>query len=201
MGYTTDFLGHIDIQPALNEHETSYLAAFGHTRHYDRPSGPYDVQGNPFADDRGGVDTETYNLLGPGKPQLYCQWQVCWEGCCLSFDGNEKFYRPVPWLRYLIDHFLVPDAHASASGLPAFEHFTFDHRLDGLIVANRRDTREMFAICVDDSVVREKTLVAGDDRFRGRPRLPYEQMIDDWTEELAEIRRGGRGPRMVPDVL
>jgi len=200
MGYTTDFLGHIDIEPVLNEHEIAYLTTFEHTRHFDRPGAPYDVQGNPFADDREGVDIDTYNRLGDGKPQLYCQWRVCPDGCCLSFNGHEKFYEPVPWLRYLIDHFLVPGAHAASTGLACFEHFTFDHRLDGMMVGCRRDTRRMFAICVDDSVVREKTLVPGLDRYAGRPRLPYEEAIDDWQEELTELRRGGRGPRALPDV-
>jgi hypothetical protein len=190
MGYTTDFLGHIDIDPVLNEHEQAYLAAFGLARHFDRPAGSYDVPGNPYADDRQGVDLDAYNRLGTGKPQLYCQWVVCPTGCCLSFDGNEKFYEPVQWLRYLIDHFLVPGAHAGSSGLPVFDDFTFDHRLDGMIVGCRRDTRRLFAICVDDSVVREKTLVPGLDSYRGRPRLPYEKAIDDWREEFADLRRG-----------
>ncbi len=121
MGYTTDFLGHIDIEPALNEHEQAYLAAFGHARHFDRPGGPYVVPGNPFADDREGVDVDSYNRSGEGKPQLHCGWIVSPDGCCLSFDGTEKFYEPVRWLRYLIEHFLVPGAHAASSGLPVFE--------------------------------------------------------------------------------
>jgi hypothetical protein len=195
MGYTTDFLGHIDITPSLNEHEAAYLSAFRHSRHWDRPGGPYDVAANPFAEDGRGVDRDAYNSLGQGKPQLYCQWEVCWDGCCLTFDGGEKFYQPIRWLRYLIDHFLVPDAQAASSGLSVFDDFSFDHRLDGLIVGNRRDTREMFAICVDDSNVHQKTLVPGLDSYRGLPRLPYERAIDEWADDLAEIRRSGRGPR------
>ena len=131
MGHTTDFIGHVDIEPALNQDEIEYLTAFGLTRHFDRPDGPYAVSGNPMAaqdQERASVDTETYSSLGPGKPQLYCQWVPCLDGCCLSFDGNEKFYQPVAWMRYLIQHFLKPGALASKSGLPAFEHFTFDHR-------------------------------------------------------------------------
>lgn len=40
MGYTTDFIGHIDISPSLNEAEQAYLSAFSLTRHYDREEGP-----------------------------------------------------------------------------------------------------------------------------------------------------------------
>jgi hypothetical protein len=197
MGYTTDFLGHIDIDPPLNDQEAAYLTAFRHTRHWDRPGSPYDVPHNPFADEppEGGLDA--YNRPGQGQPQLYCQWQVCWENCCLAFDGDEKFYAPVPWLRYLIDHFLAPGAEAASSGLSVFDDFTFDHRLDGLIVGNRRDTREMFAVCVDDNVVREKVLVPGAETFRGLPRLPYEESIDEFASYLADVRRTGRGPRSI----
>jgi hypothetical protein len=70
----------------------------------------------------------------------------CLDGCCLASDGHEKFYRPVEWMQYLIQHFLMPGAAASCIGLPMFEHFTFDHRLDGLVVGCRRDTKELFAI-------------------------------------------------------
>lgn len=197
MGYTTDFLGHIDIDPPLNDTEIAYLSAFRRSRRWDRPGGPYDVPPNPFADERVDVDIDAYNRPAPGQPQLWCQWAVCWDGCCLTFDGDEKFYEPERWLRYLIDNFLVSGGKASTSGLPIFEEFSFSHRLDGLIIGCRRDTREMFALCVDDSVVRRKVLVAGDESYSGRGRLPYEEAIDRWTEELAAARRGGRGPRAV----
>ena len=50
MGYTTDFIGHIDITPSLNEAEQAYLSAFSLTRHYDREEGPYYVSPNPYAE-------------------------------------------------------------------------------------------------------------------------------------------------------
>jgi hypothetical protein len=40
MGYTTDFIGHIGIDPPLNEAEQSYLRAFAESRRWDRPGGP-----------------------------------------------------------------------------------------------------------------------------------------------------------------
>ena len=47
MGYTTDFIGHVDIAPALNEAEIDYLEAFCASRRWERPGGPYEVPGNP----------------------------------------------------------------------------------------------------------------------------------------------------------
>ena len=70
MGYTTDFLGHIDISPGLNEAERSYLSAFGHTRRYDRGKGPYYVPPNPYADESGRDTVERRSTPPRGQPGL-----------------------------------------------------------------------------------------------------------------------------------
>jgi hypothetical protein len=196
MGFTTDFIGHVDIEPALNQDEIEYLTAFSRSRRFDRPDGPYAVPGNPLAvldEERETVDVDTYNRVAPGQPQLWCQWVPCLDGCCLSFDGNGKFYQPVAWMRYLIQHFLKPGAAASRSGLPAFEHFTFDHRLDGMVVGCRRDNKELFAIQVKANRVTEKVLRAGLPEYYGREPLAYEKAIDEW--EASRRRR-----RVPPDA-
>ena len=136
MGYTTDFIGHIDIHPPLNQAEQMYLHAFAQSRRYARPGGAYDVPRNPAADGQRPVhDVDAYNTVAPGQPSLWCQWVPCWDGCCLSHDGIEKFYAATDWMSYLIDHFLAPTALARNSGLEWFTEFTFDHRLDGVIAA------------------------------------------------------------------
>jgi hypothetical protein len=190
MGYTTDFVGHIDIQPALNQDEVEYLSAFSLSRRFDRPEGPYAVPGNPRAEKPMDFDVDTYNRPAPGQPQLWCQWVPCWDGCCLSFDGQEKFYAPVDWMRYLIDHFLKPGALASGSDLPEFEHFTFDHRLGGIVVGCRRDNKELFAINVRDNEVSTTVLRPGDPDLWDRRQLPYEAEIDRWRA-MRRRRRGG----------
>ena len=190
MGYTTDFVGHVDIEPALNQDEMEYLTAFSLSRRFDRPEGPYAVPGNPVAEwdrERADVDVDTYNRVAPGQPQLWCQWVPCLDGCCLTFSGHEKFYEPVAWMRYLIQHFLKPGARASRSGLPAFEHFTFDHRAEGMVVGCRRDSKELFAIQVKDNRVTKKVLRPGAPELQWREPLPYEQEIDRW--ELSSRRR------------
>lgn len=183
MGYTTDFIGHVDINPMLNEAEMTYLTAFRLSRRFDRPDGPYVVPGNPYLEERDTSDVETYNRVALGQPQLWCGWSVCTRGCCLAWDGREKFYSPVAWLEYLIDHFLSPGALASLSGLEAFDGFNFDHQLNGLMIGNRRDNREMFAICVQDNRVTERVLMPGDGDGISRPPLPYEKVLDRFLEE------------------
>lgn len=196
MGYTTDFIGHVDVTPSLNEAELAYLNAFRLSRRFDRPGGPYQVPSNPYADDREGVDVDTYNRIAPGQPQLWCQWEACWQGCCLAFDGHEKFYQPVPWMEYLIEHFLMPGAAASSSGLPTFEQFTFDHRLDGLVVGCRRDNKELFGIRVTDNLVTTEVLWAADSRYVDYPPLPYEVEIDRDRKFAERVKRSGRGRRL-----
>ena len=152
MGYTTDFVGHIDITPPLNAQEAAYLSAFSGSRRFERGDGPYAVPGNPAAEEQGDVEIDRYNTPPDGQPGLWCRWVPCWEGCCLALDGGEKIYDPTRWLRYLIDHFLKPGALAAAGGHQQLVGLTFDHRLDGMVVGCRRDNKELYAIEVVDNV-------------------------------------------------
>jgi hypothetical protein len=74
-------------------------------------------------------------------------------------------------MAYLIDELLRPGARAEASHDPGLTGFTFDHRLDGLIVGERSWSRELFAIRVQDNQVSQEPL------RRGEP-LPWESGWD-----------------------
>ena len=141
MGFSTDFVGHIDIEPPLNDSEIAYLSAFSASRRYDRAD-PYKVPGNPRAESSAGVG-DRYNRPGRGQPNLWCDWAVCWDGCCITWSGKEKSYSMEPWLRYVIDHFLKAGAHAASE--PRFEDFTFDHVLSWTVVGCRRDNKGILA--------------------------------------------------------
>lgn len=189
MGYTTDFIGHIDITPSLNDEEIAYLSAFSDSRRFERPGGPYDVPGNPRAEDEHGLPGHNYNVPPAGQPGLWCDWVPCWDGCCLSYNGVEKFYAPVEWMRYLIEHFLKPGAVASRVEDPHLAGFTFDHVLDGIVVGCRRDNKELFAIEVADNVVHTEALRRANRRYLDYPPLPYEEAID---RDLTPRQRRGR---------
>ena len=189
MGYTTDFIGHIDITPSLNDDEIAYLTAFNRSRRCERPGGPYDVPGNPSAELEDTMPTEQANTGADGQPGYWCDWEPCWDGCCLAYNGNEKFYQPVEWLRYLIKHFLKPGAAASRVDHERFAGFTFDHVLEGMVVGCRRDNKELFAISVAGNRVREKVLRTADSRYLDYPPLPYEAAIDRWEEGSRRSRR------------
>jgi hypothetical protein len=190
MGYTTDFIGHIDIDPPLHDVEIAYLSAFSASRRCERPGGPYVVPGNPLAESHSDFDGDAYNRSAEGQPGQWCDWVPCWDGCCLTFNGNEKFYSPVGWMRYLIAHFLKPGARASRTGDEQFRGFTFDHRLDGMIVGCRRDNKELYAIVVSNNRVRERVLRPADPRYVDRPPLPYELAIDRDAKKPRKRRSG-----------
>lgn len=190
MGYSTDFIGHIDIEPPLNDAEMEYLSAFFDSRRCDRGGDPYEVPGNPRAETLVGEYGERGNDPAPGQPNLWCDWRVCWDGCCLAWNGTEKSYSMIPWLRYLIAHFLKPDA--KAAGDPRFAEFGFDHVLSGMVVGCRRDDKELFALTVRNNRVTERVLRPADPRYLDLPPLPYEAEKD---REVADRPRNRRRRR------
>lgn len=176
MAYRTDFIGHVEVRPGLNEAEVAYLAAFTGSRRWRRPEGPYAV---PLAAcEPEPVASRDWHLPASGQPTLWCDWVPCWDGCCLTWEGEERFAGVGSWLGYLIDHFLRPGATAGRVTDPQFDGFTFDHVLDGMVVGSRRDNKQLFAVTVHDNRVREEILRSGDRRLRGMPALPYEQRAD-----------------------
>ena len=180
MGITTDFIGHVAVNPPFNDAEQQYLAAFAASRRFDRAGGPYAVPFNPAAeDDHADVPIDRINRVAEGQPSLWCQWLPSWSGHVLAHDGGEKFYGASRWMQYLIDHFLAPDAVASRSGLTWFADFTFDHTLDGMVAAYPRDTGELYLIAVDDNVVSQLLVAGASLPTVDRPPLPYQQIQDE----------------------
>lgn len=173
MGFSTHYLGRLDIKPHLNEAEGEWLRAFAEIdrRHYTQP---YEVAMNPRAlqierweRQESGAKRDSpdpFSSLTPadGTPYPHLAWHPCPTGCCLSWDGSEKSRMAEEWLQYLIDHFLRPGAHARLSRRAEFEQFTFDHVVSGTIAAERDDTRELFLIVCEDNQVRRHTLVPPD---------------------------------------
>jgi hypothetical protein len=74
----------------------------------------YGVEGEFFVDGAGfaGQDKESsivdYNDPPSTQPGLWCQWRPNIEGTHLEWDGNEKFYSYIPWLKYIVEKILAP---------------------------------------------------------------------------------------------
>jgi hypothetical protein len=168
MGVNTDYLGHVEIVPNLGQAEYDYLQAFARSRRSYRRAGPYAVSPeDPHTGNRK-REVERYNEIAVGQPGYWCQWVPCPHGCCLVWNGHEKFYAGQAWLQSLIDHFLRRGAYAQTSGDPQFAEFTFDHEMNGVIVGEQQDSRELLVVWVKHNNVSKEILRRGD------PVLPWE---------------------------
>jgi len=199
MGYTTDFVGWVQVDPPLNEHETDYVRAFGRTRRWDRPAGPYVVLPHPLAADEDEGGDDAYSRPSRGEPGLWCPWTATENGTALAFDGIEKAYAATRWLDYLIRTFLRPGATASRVDDSLFAEFTFDHVCDGAVASCRRDTGQVSLILVTDNEVDERVLLPGIPEGVAWGELPYEAEVDRFRQRAA-VRRAAYDERLVSRV-
>lgn len=172
MGYQTDFVGYLQIDPPLGRRESALL---------NRISGSLFLQ-----DSDGGLrvaDEEDELLRGllVGAPRGWSNWTVCPQGCCLSYDGGDKANHMVPWLKFLMITFLVPGA--AGEGIRGL---TCDHVLTGMVVGSRRDTRELFSITVRDNEVEVELLWPGNPKWSDYPPLAYQTEIDRFRNWVSE---------------
>ncbi|MGH3411756.1 MAG: hypothetical protein ACRDPH_01580 [Marmoricola sp.] len=175
MGYQTDFVGYLHVQPALNETEVALLNDVAHKHLWGRA-------GLRKVDDR----EAAVLALKPAPPRGWSNWEACPQGCCLSYDGGDKANAMVPWLKHLMATYLVPGA--TAVGQPGFEEFTGDHVLNGMVVGSRRDTRELYSITVRENEVEVELLWPGVPEWSDYPRLGYQAEIDRFRKWAAAYR-------------
>ena len=161
MGYDTEYLGHLNVTPPLNPAEVEWLSGFADWGAL--PDGdPFRLPMNPRAElaqafaDRGGALSQPRTV-----PTGIQDWRVCTHGDRISWQRREKSNDATAVLRFLVEHYLGPEATAKGCGRDEFAQFTFDHSLDGIIAASRNDTEELFLITVTDSVIDTVTLVPG----------------------------------------
>jgi hypothetical protein len=165
MGYDTTFQGTVAVVPPLNVHEIAYLRRFAGSRRMDRDLGPYYCGDNDFGREPD-ADIRNHNRPGPDQPGLWCKWVPSDDGSRIAWSGAEKFYDAEKWMAYLIRTFLMPGAVLAAEMVlpaagryyaPEFEHFTFDHVLNGVIDAQGEEDEDVWQIAVADNLVRVRS--------------------------------------------
>jgi len=158
MGYTTEFSGHIQVEPPLTEHEAAYLTKFATTRRMQRTNGPYYVQGTGFMGQGSDPDVTEFNRPPAGQPGLWCQWIPSEDRTKIIWDGGEKFYASEEWMRYIIEHFLKSGAAAKTQTSDGQLFFTFgDHVLNGVIEAQGEDSEDHWFLAVRNNQVETVT--------------------------------------------
>jgi hypothetical protein len=115
MGYTTKFEGEFTLTRKMTDQEREYLQKFSGTRRMARKLPPeYGIEGEFYVDGGGfaGQDHEEsiidYNRPPKTQPGRWCRWEPNEEGTTIRWNGGEKFYFSVEWLRYILEKFLIP---------------------------------------------------------------------------------------------
>jgi hypothetical protein len=85
MGYNTDFEGEFHVVDSRGEPDELTMAVF--------------KQLNDLAED-GTEDSRA--------PDYWCQWVASDDGRAIYWNGGEKFYDYVEWIRYILDAILKP---------------------------------------------------------------------------------------------
>lgn len=171
MGYQTDFIGYLQIEPPLGVREQSIVNGISGSL-FLRYAGSLRVANE---------DDEVLRRFMSEAPYGWSNWTVCDEGCCLSYDGRDKANHMAPWLKFLMATFLVPGA--AAEGI---EGLSCDHVLNGMVVGSRRDTRELYSITVRDNEVEVELLWPGNPEWSDYPRLAYQTEIDRFRDWVAD---------------
>lgn len=156
MGYSTDFIGSFNLSKEPTQEQIDFLARFAATRRMKRNTdtlkalyhgehglnGDYGQYGEYFAKDDGDFGQTKdasildYNMQPPSQPSLWCHW-ILSEDNKLEWDGGEKFYNYVEWLKYFITHFFAK----------------WDIKLNGEIKWQGEDMEDRGKITVVDNIV------------------------------------------------
>lgn len=108
MGYTTEFQGEFKLNKVLDENLAHDMLAFADERH----------EGSTF-------------------PGIWCDWVPSKDRTSIVFNGSEKFYNYVEWIKYLIRAFLAPNGFV----------------LNGTVKWRGEDMDDLGRIIVKDNVV------------------------------------------------
>lgn len=115
MGYTTEFRGKWNLNKPLDDTTFNFLKKFNETRRMKRNLPEiYGIEGEFFVDGKGfmGQDREAsvvdYNQPPVSQPGLWCKWTPTDDRMHIEWDGAEKFYDYVEWIKYIISKVLAP---------------------------------------------------------------------------------------------
>ncbi|MFI1656029.1 hypothetical protein ACH4ZU_14110 [Streptomyces sp. NPDC020472] len=160
MGYEIHYSGEISVIPPLNAAEVAFLSDFAGSRRVERLSGPYRCDGGPRPEPAD-PDILDRNTPPSGQPGLFCGWTPRSDGAALQAPKVGDYFNPAEWLTYLIETFLSPSCslkHELQNPVPGrvypqeFSHFTFDHVLNGEVVAEAPELGVREILRVTDNV-------------------------------------------------
>lgn len=111
MGYTTQFRGEFKLNKPADANVQYILRGLHDTRRIKRalPTA-YGYEGEfYFGDSDFGV--LDFNSPPATQPSLYCQWKLMSDNLTIAWDGGEKFYEYIDWLKYIVHGVLKPHGY------------------------------------------------------------------------------------------
>ena len=178
MHYDTDFIGSIRVSPPLGDDEIDVLL--------DLADSQRTLRSTPTG--RGNAEV----------PFARMAWDVCLDGCCLWWTGEEDDKWIGPSLAFMVDHWFRHGA--VGEGHPRLAAFTFDHVLDGVVAVRGRDRSTL--VEVSSNVVTWRLVDEPCDGFvlrvppqseQSRGREPKGRPLPSNVIELRARRAGGGG--------
>lgn len=111
MGYQTEFTGCFNLNKKLSTKMHGFLNSFNEIRHVKRHITHYGLHGEFYVNqDESGIRNPNDDPPST-QPNEWCQWRPTHDGMGIEWDGNEKFYDYVTWLKYIIAKFLKPNGY------------------------------------------------------------------------------------------
>ena len=116
MGYTTDFRGEFECDKPLAGKDKEFLVKLSQTRRMQRKfeGDAYGLDGEMYVDGGGDYgqgyeeNIVDYNVPPSSQPSLWCGWVPNEDGTAIEWDGGEKFYGYVEWIKWIIDKVIKP---------------------------------------------------------------------------------------------
>jgi hypothetical protein len=116
MGYSTDFYGQFQLDRPADPELQRILKGLNKTRRVKRNVDPmrYGVEGEFYFEGTGfmGQDDDPsildHNRPPATQPGLWCQWELSDDNITIEWDGGEKFYDYIEWIKYIIERVLKP---------------------------------------------------------------------------------------------
>lgn len=149
MGYTTEFRNSWTLNKPLDDATFNFLTRLNNTRRMKRNLIPlYGIEGEFFTDGKGILGQETDPSVIDGnepprtQPSLWCHWTPTEDRLHIEWDGGEKFYGYIEWIKYIISKVLAPRGYV----------------LNGDVDYRGEDFDDQGTIEIIDNVVDGKTL-------------------------------------------
>lgn len=140
MGYDTDFSGEFKLNRKLNKKVKTLINGISQTRRMKRDVEKlakrlkiskkkciekYGSDGEFYFDPKdinnlGQNKTEDiidYNMPPGRQPSLWCQWCYDENSKSICWDGGEKFYDYIEWIKYIVEYIIKPQKIYKLNGV------------------------------------------------------------------------------------